>query len=447
MNVSGIQTGLVTATARDPQTPDAARDDEVRALLADLAPMLDRAFSANATPPAPATATAAATTTTTSPAAATSNANAQQGGTDLENAMSATQAKDPTLFAKTMKDAQSGDGNALVEDELQAYKEGAITKQQAIEEVSGAQKLANDHGGGKINGHVKSDAQALLGGSYIKGGQTRAGHAISKFFESFNPIGAIVKGVKDKTSKPSEDVLSAAQPALSRGVQRAMADMQSSDPTLAQKFQQDASKGDGNAMVDDMVSLKNEQQSGAVPNTFSDQDAQLLGSQVGALGKGKVNSAEDQKFAQAFGTDTLYRGSSAASKTWNKIEDKAGSFMQQIVSPVTDTVGGAIDLVHGDVKGAFSEFGKAFVGAATDAAMVVAPEAAPEVEAGVMAARGGAEAAKLATTSDGAVSSLMKGAKMVDKGNDYANHANDAVNYLTGDNSNNGNNGNSQQVG
>jgi hypothetical protein len=372
-------------------------------------------------------------------------ANAQQGGTDLENAMSSTQAKDPTLFAKTMKDAQSGDGNALVEDELQAYKEGAITKQQAVAEVSGAQKLANDHGGGKINGHVKGDAQALLGGSYIKGGQTRAGHAISKFFESFTPIGAIVKGVKDKTSKPSEDILSAAQPALSQGTQRAMADMQAADPALARKFQQDASRGDGNAMVDDMVNLKREQQSGAVPNTFSDQDAQLLGSQVGSLGKGKVNSAEDQKFAQAFGTDTLYRGSSAASKTWNKIEDGVGSFMQQIVSPVTDTVGGVVDLVHGDVKGAFSEFGKAFVGAATDVAMVVAPEAAPEVEAGMIAARGGAEAAKIATTSDGAVSSLMKGAKMIDKGNSYANHANDAANYLTGNNGNS--DGNPQAIG
>ena len=369
--------------------------------------------------------------------------------------MSSTQAKDPTLFAKTMKDAQSGDGNALVEDELQACKEGAITRQQVIEEVSGAQKMANDHGGGKINGHVKSDAQALLGGSYIKGGQTRAGHAISKFFESFNPIGAIVKGVKDKTAKPSQDILSAAQPALSQGVQRAMADMQAADPALAQKFQRDASKGDGNAMVDDMVSLKNEQQSGAAPNTFSDQDAQLLGSQVGALGKGKVNSTKDAEFAQAFGTDTLYRGSSTASKTWNRIEDTAGSFMQQIVSPVTDTVGGAIDLVHGDIKGALSEFGQAFVGAATDAAMVVAPEAAPEVEAGVTAARGGAQAAKLASSSDGAVNSLMKGAKMIDKGDSYANHATDAVNYMTGDNSNGNSNGssngssdgNTQQVG
>ncbi|MBN3754461.1 hypothetical protein G3N95_16040 [Paraburkholderia sp. Tr-20389] len=445
MNVSGIQTGLVTSIARDPQTPDASQEDAIKALLDDLAPMLDRAFNPGtaATASALPSGTSASGASTSSTPASTSSVNAQQGGTDLENAMSSTQAKDPTLFAKTMKDAQSGDGNALVEDELQAYKEGAITRQQAIEEVSGAQKMANDHGGGKINGHVKSDAQDLLGGSYIKGGQTRAGHAVAKFFESFNPIGAIVKGVKDKTSKPSEDILSAAQPALSQGVQRAMADMQAADPMLAQKFQQDASKGDGNAMVDDMVSLKNEQQSGAVPNTFSDQDAQLLGSQVGALGKGKVNSTEDQKFAQAFGTDTLYRGSSAASKTWNKIEDSAGNFMQQIVSPVTDTVGGAIDLVHGNIKGALSEFGQAFVGAATDAAMVVAPEAAPEVEAGVMAARGGVEAAKIGTTSDSAVNGLMKGAKLVDKSNDYANHANDAINYLTGDNSN----GNTQQVG
>jgi hypothetical protein len=44
--------------------------------------------------------------------------------------------------------------------------------------------------------------------------------------------------------------------ALARGSQRAMADMQAADPTLAQKFQQDATKGDGNAMIEDVVQLK-----------------------------------------------------------------------------------------------------------------------------------------------------------------------------------------------
>lgn len=363
------------------------------------------------------------------------------GGTSLENAMSQTQQMDPTLFAKTMKDAKSGDGNSLVEDELQAYKEGAISKDQAIQEVSGAQKLANDHGGGKINGHVKNDAKSLLGGSYIKGGQTRAGHAISKFFESFTPIGAIVKGVKDKTSKKSEDILTAAAPAEQQGTQQAMADMQAADPTLTAKFQADAKKGDGNSMVNDLVQLKSEEQNGLVPNTFSDQDAQMLGSQIGDIGKGKVSSDADKAFTQAFGTDTLYRGSSKASKTWDKIENGVGGFMQQIVSPVTDTVGGVSSLMHGDVKGAFKQFGQAVVGAATDAAMVVAPEAAPEMEVGMMAARGGAEAAEAASSGSSMVSNLMKGAKVIDKADKYYDHANDAVNYLTG---NNGNDNNSQ---
>lgn len=364
-------------------------------------------------------------------------------GTSLENAMSQTRQMDPTLFAKTMKDAKSGDGNSLAEDELQAYKEGAITKDQAIQEVSGAQKLANDHGGGKINGHVKDDAKSLLGGSYIKGGQTRAGHAISKFFESFTPIGAIVKGVQDKTSKKSEDILTAAAPAEQQGTQQAMADMQAADPTLAAKFQADAKKGDGNSMVNDLVQLKSEEQNGLVPNTFSDQDAQMLGSQIGDVGKGKVSSDADKAFTQAFGTDTLYRGSSKASKTWDKIENGVGGFMQQIVSPVTDTVGGVSSLLHGDVKGAFKQFGQAVVGAATDAAMVVAPEAAPEMEVGMMAARGGAEAAEAASSGSSMVSNLMKGAKVIDKADKYYDHANDAANYLTG---NNGNGNQPQEV-
>ncbi|MGH8778851.1 hypothetical protein [Paraburkholderia sp.] len=379
---------------------------------------------------------AATPSSTPASGSGTTGSGATGGGTSLENAMSQTQQMDPTLFAKTMKDAKSGDGNSLAEDELQAYKEGAISKDQAIQEVSGAQKLANDHGGGKINGHVKDDAKSLLGGSYINGGQTRAGHAISKFFESFTPIGAIVKGVQGKTSKQSEDILTAAQPAEQQGAQQAMADMQAADPTLTAKFQQDAKKGDGNSMVDDLVQLKSEEQSGQVPNTFSDQDAQLLGSQIGDVGKGKVNGQKDQEFTQAFGTDTLFRGSSKASKTWDKIENGVGGFMQQIVSPVTDTVGGVVDLAHGDVKGAFSQFGQAFVGAATDAAMVFAPEAAPEMEVGMMAARGGIEAGEAASSGSSMVSNLMKGAKVVDKADKAYDHANDAVNYLTGNNDN-----------
>lgn len=366
------------------------------------------------------------------------------GGTDLENAMSATQQKDPTLFAKTLKDGQSGDGNALAEDELQAYKEGDITKDQAIDEIKGAQSLANQNGGGKINGHVKNDAKELLGGSYIKGGQTRAGHAISKALESFTGIGAIVKGIKDKNSKKSETILDAAQPALQQAGGKAMQDMQEADPELAQKYQQDAKSGDGNAMVKDMIQLKGEEQSGQVPDTFTDQDAQLLGSQVGYSGKGKVNGQLAQQFSQTFGADTLFRGSSRGAKAFNKLEDGVGNFMQKIVSPVTDGVTGVNDLVHGNVKGAFSEFGKAAVGAATDLTMVVAPEAAPEIAAGEMAARGAEGAAEAASAGGSTMNNILKGAKVLDKGNEYYEHANDAANYLNGNSSENNGYGETQ---
>lgn len=70
-----------------------------------------------------------------------------------------------------------------------------------------------------------------------------------------------------------------------------------------------------------------------MPNTVSDQDAQTLGSEVGDLSQGKVNSTEEQNFTQAFGTDALYRGSSSASKTRDKIENAAGGFMQPAARP------------------------------------------------------------------------------------------------------------------
>ncbi|HVE09079.1 MAG TPA: hypothetical protein VNE00_17625 [Paraburkholderia sp.] len=387
----------------------------------------------------------------TDPSQASGASGAASGGTDLENGMSNLQQQDPTLFAKIMKDGQSGDGNSLVEDELQAYKEGALTKDQATEAVSGAQSLANQNGGGKINNKVKGDAQAALGGSYINGGQTRFEHGVSKFFESFTPIGALVKGIGDATSSNKsgpEDVLTAAQPALQQGGQTAMADLAAVDPSLADKFQADAKAGDGNSMVEDLVKAKQEEQANGMPNTFTDQDAQLLGSQIGAAGKGKVNDTEDKAFTQAFGTDTLFRGSSSLSKAFNKAEDSVGGFMQQLVSPVTDTVGGVDKLVHGDVKGAFKDFGNAALGAVSDAAMVVAPEAAPEIEIGSMALRGGLDAGKAAASAATDGSSLLtKGIKFADKTNDYYNDANDVSNLVSGNgNGNNGNDDGSQQV-
>ncbi|MBI0329645.1 hypothetical protein [Burkholderia plantarii] len=395
------------------------------------------ASPSGATGGTPAAATPGGTSGSTSAASSSGGSGTDSTNSDLENAMAQTQAQDPTLYAKTMKDAQSGNGNGLVEDELQAYKEGAITKQQATEEVSGAQSLANQNGGGRINGKVRGEAQDALGKNVIGKGQTRIEHDIVKAFESFTPIGAIIKGSKDKTSKQGpENVIQAGQAVTQQASQTAMQDMQSADPNLAAKFQQDAQKGDGNAMVDDMVQLKSEEQSGQVPDTFTDQDAQLLGSQVGNYGKGKVNAHEEQSFTQAFGADTLYRGSTRGSKAFNKVEDTVGDIMGKVVSPVTDTVGGVDKLVHGDIKGAFKEFGNALAGAATDAAMVVAPEAAPELEVGAMAAEG----ASAAASADRVLDPILSGARTLGKANDHVNDANDAVNMLTGNDNNNGGN-------
>ncbi|WP_167234938.1 hypothetical protein, partial [Burkholderia sp. Ap-962] len=364
----------------------------------------------------------------------TGNSSVDSTNSELESAMAQTQQKDPTLYAKTMKDAQSGNGNELVKDELQAYKEGAISKDQAIKEVQGAQGLANQNGGGKINKDVRNQAEQALGGNYIGKGQTRVEHAIVKGLESFTPLGAIIKGAKDKTAKAGpENIIQAGQAVTQQASQTAIQHMQEADPELAAKFQQDAQKGDGNAMVNDMVQLKGEEQAGQVPNSFSDQDAQMLGSQVGNYGKGKVNAQEEQKFTDTFGADTLYRGSTRGAKLFDKVENTVGGIMGKVVEPVTDTVGGVDKLVHGDIKGAFKEFGNALGAAATDAAMVVAPEAAPELEIGAMAAEG----ASAAASADRVLDPILGGAKALGKANDHVNDANNALNMITGNNNGN----------
>lgn len=342
-----------------------------------------------------------------------------QTNSDLQSAMSDLRATDPKLYAQTLKDGQTGDGNALVEDELKAYQEGAIDKQTCDEEVSGAQGLANQNGGGKINKATKNDAKSVLGQDLIHGGKTRAGEGLIKFLESFTGIGAIVKGIGDKTAgeKP-ESILQAAQPSLQQGAQQAMQDMAAADPALAQQFQQDARAKDGNAMTSDLVALKNEESSGTVSDTFSDADAQLLGTQLGSAGKGKIGDSQAQAFNDAFGGDALDRGQSKAARGWDKLENGVGNMMQQIVSPVTDGVGGFDQLAKGNVKGALSDFGQALMGAVSDASMIVAPEAAPELEAGEMIARGGVEGAE---TLGGTGSSLTSLIDMANKGNDAFN--------------------------
>ncbi len=368
------------------------------------------------------------TTTSTSSTSSTGNSSVDAANSDLENAMQQTADKDPTLYAKTMKDAKSGNGNELVKDVLQAYKEGAITKDQAIAEVSGAQRLANEHGGGKINNQVKAEAQDVLGGSYIKGGDTRAWHQFKKVAESFTPIGAIAKGIEDKTaSKKPEDMLQAGQAVTQRKTQQAMQHMEEADPELAAKFREDAAKHDGNAMVEDMIRLKNEEKSGAVPNTFTDQDAQILGSQVGDYGAGKVNTHEEQAFTDAFGADTLYRGSTRGAKAFEKVEDMAGNVMQSLVAPVTDTVGGFNALAHGDVKGALKLFGEAAGAALTDLATIAAPELRVAAEGLSVAGRA------TQSVADATLSSV----RTIGKANDRVNDVNNGLNFVTGNNSGN----------
>ena len=366
----------------------------------------------------------------------------QQINGDLQDAMSQTQANDPTLFAKTMKDGQTGDGNALVQDELQAYKSGDITKQQATEEISGAQALANAHGGGKISKQVISQETAALGTNVIHGGKTRGEQKLVTGLEDFTGLGAVIKGIGQTTSKGDkpEDILAAAQPATQQGTQQALEDMQQADPALAQKFQQDAGsgsgKGDGNAMTADLVQLKNEETDGQVPDTFTDADAQTLGYQIGGQSKGKVSSAEDQDFAAAFGTDTLDRGSGKGTKILDKVENGVGNAMQQIVSPETDSVGAVDQFAHGNTKGGLDDLGQAAIGAASDAAMVAAPEAAPEIEMGGAAA-GAAARAGMDGAGDAAKSGSSLGSSL-GKANDYGNDINNAYSQMSGNNQNNG---------
>ncbi|GAN54973.1 hypothetical protein [Tanticharoenia sakaeratensis] len=308
---------------------------------------------------------------------------------DLEQGMDQVEQSDPMLFAKIMTDGHSGNGNQLVEDELQAYKEGDLTKEQAVDAVSGAQSLANDNGGGKINKHVKSDAEAALGGSYIKGGQTRAGHAILKFLEDISPLAQMIKGIKSKTSDGTqkESVLDAGQGALQSGVQQVMSDLSETDPALAQQFAKDAKSKDGNAMAEDLVAAG--QESSTLGGSFSDSDAAMLGSQLGSMGKGKISSKDADAFQAEFGQGTIARGSSSASKGWDKFENGLGNFMSSLVSPVTDGVGAIDQFAKGNTSEGLKDLGGAFMGVASDAALIVAPEAAPEMEGAETAARAG----------------------------------------------------------
>lgn len=342
---------------------------------------------------------------------------------DLEQGMNKVEQNDPALFAKIMTDGQNGNGNALVKEALQAEKEGNLTKDQAIDAVSGAQSLANQNGGGKINKGVRKEAETQLGGNYIHGGQTRAGHAILKFLEDTSPLAQMIKGIKSKTSDgtPKENVLQAGQGALQNGVGQAMSDMANLDPLLAQQFAQDAKSKNGNAMAQD-VEVAGEE-SKALGGGFSNADGATLGSQIGPMGKGKVSEQDTKDFEAEFGQGTIDRGSSQASKGWDKFENGVGNFMGSLVSPVTDGVGAIDQFAKGNTAQGLKDLGGAVMGAVSDAALVVAPEAAPEIEGAEMATRAGeAGAAGLKGAGDASKSLMQMLQDGASKGYDTLNY-------------------------
>lgn len=86
-----------------------------------------------------------------------------------------------------------GDGNAAVDHIIQGYKDGTLTKDQAIFFASQVQQQANQNGGGRINGGKRDALQEALGIDYdpIAKGKTRGqmffeglGNSILSFFSS-----------------------------------------------------------------------------------------------------------------------------------------------------------------------------------------------------------------------------------------------------------------------
>jgi hypothetical protein len=333
----------------------------------------------------------------------------------LAMAAQSMQQADQSLFARTLTDAQNGDGNAYVRDVLQAYRTGALTKRQAIDIVSGAQRLANDHGGGIINDAVKDEAKALLGGSYINGGETRAGHVIGQLAGYFTVYG-IIKETIDRLSKDDNvDFLATAQSAVQSGVEGAMARMQAQDADLAREFQQAESNGDGNRMVDILVQLKNNAQNDGLDGPFRDSDARLLGNRIGNVGKGKVNTEKDEAFAQAFGKGYLYRGTSRGEKFLGSTKEKLDNIRRQFDSPVTGTVAGIDHVRKGDLTGAVSDFVDVGKGVALNATLFALPGAATGAlkaasEAGTLARAGGLTSGKVldVVTRTGEAASKVK---------------------------------------
>ncbi len=84
-------------------------------------------------------------------------------------------------YQKYQSDLARGDGNAAVDDIVQAYKDGIITKDQALMLAGEVQQQANANGGGRINDGERSKLKEALGIDYdpIAPGKTRG----QMFFE------------------------------------------------------------------------------------------------------------------------------------------------------------------------------------------------------------------------------------------------------------------------
>lgn len=286
---------------------------------------------------------------------------------NITEAMKSIAQSDPDLFSKIQKDGASGDGNALVEDELKAYKENLITKDQATQAVSGAQSLANKNGGGRINNKIRDEAKDVLGESVIKGGKTRGQVGIENFLSSFSLGGGLIKGLDNATADPkAADVLTASKSIVKAGMQGSLQDIANTDSKLADKILSDQKKKDGNALVEDIIQAKEE---GAI----SSSEGLLMGSQLGYLGKGKINKDEEQKFTETFGQDTLYAGSTKGSKALKAAESTMSHFAEGIVSPITDSIGAAYQAGQGNAAAAKADIKGALEGLLSDASLALGP--------------------------------------------------------------------------
>lgn len=344
------------------------------------------------------------------------DANAAAGQTAMQD----LESSDPEAFAKLMKDSKNGNGNAIVQDALDAYKNGKISQADAKAILNEAQQTANAHGGGVINKKMHKEAEEAMGGSNeIANGKTRALIGFEKFLKNFTGVGAIVTGIESKVkgnhASVSMDLTVNGASATQSGVQTAMQDMQQADPTAYAKFVQDAQSGNGNAMVEDLVAMKGE---------ISNSDAQILGTQVQTLAndknKGRINSEEHEAFKDAFGEDTITKGKTRGELALDKVGNFVSGLIKTAVSPVVDGVAAAKDVVQGNFKGAFSELGQAAVGVALDAMAVtgVGAVAGTVARAGTAAVEGatataeGAATAATTTAAEGASAATSTAARL-----------------------------------